>query len=126
MKRSVMAATIFWGLAIGGSGMVYAAGQPQLPGDMQSQQSARQQMDTKQMLDADKYKRGLPQSAANETDQTPAGKTGVEPRGTKVAPSTEPNQAQQPATAETGTPPRGTKVAPSTTPGQQSHQTQTR
>jgi hypothetical protein len=113
---------------MGGSGIVYAAGQPQLSADdMQTQGSAQQRMDTKRMLDAEKYRHRQPQSAANDTEQgPPAAKTGVEPRGTKVAPSTEANQAQQPATGDTGTPPRGTKVAPSTNPGQEGSQTQTR
>ena len=125
MKKSVLAAAIICGVAIGGGSMVYAAGQPQLPGDMQGQGSAQQRMDTKRALDADKYQRPMPQqSVANETEKGPqAGQTGVEPRGTKVAPSTETSETQQPAAGETGVPPRGTKVGPSTNPGQEGSQT---
>ena len=51
-----------------------------------------------------------------QPNQPTTSQTGVPPRGTKVAPSTEPGQPPQPMTAETGVPPRGTKVAPSTPP----------
>jgi hypothetical protein len=67
-------------------------------------------------------------SASNQTERGPdAGQTGIGPRGTKVAPSTQasntPGQPGQPATDQTGVEPRGTKVAPSTNPGQSGEQT---
>lgn len=124
MKTFVLTTTTVLGLTLAASGLAYAAGQPQLPGQAQGQGAAQEQMNVKRSLDANKYQQPLPQTAANQTEQVPdKTKTGVGPRGTKVAPSTARNQPKQPRTAETGTPPRGTKVAPSTTPGQQGSQT---
>lgn len=132
MKTSVFAATFVASLVMAGAGTARAAGQPQLPGDMQGKESAQDRMETKRELDADKYQKPLPnstagQNAANQTETGPQpGQTGAGERGTKVAPSTEPGQPSQPTTAQTGVGPRGTKVAPSTNPGQAGQQTETR
>ena len=45
-------------------------------------------------------------------------KTGVEPRGTKVGPSTNPAQTTPGVNSQTGVGPRGSKVAPTTNPAQ--------
>jgi hypothetical protein len=55
-----------------------------------------------------------PGESAMQSNEGMTGKTGVPPRGQKVAPSTTAGQPAEPKTAETGVPPRGTKVAPST------------
>lgn len=63
---------------------------------------------------------GEPQNTLN------AGNTGVGPRGTAVAPSTQPgaDTGNTMASSQTGTPPRGTATGPSTQPGANQKQNQ--
>jgi hypothetical protein len=59
--------------------------------------------------------------AANESQAPPTASppsTGVPPRGTKVAPSTNAAEASEVQAEQTGQGPRGTKVAPSTNPAE--------
>ena len=64
------------------------------------------------------------QQAAPSGTASDAEKTGVGPRGTKVAPSTDPTLTTNPASppaSTTGVQPRGTKAGPSTDPGSPTH-----
>lgn len=116
MKRTLFAATAVLSLVVAGHGAARAAGQPQLPGGMQGQESAQERMETKQALDPDKYDKR--HSAASRQQAAPSAKPSLRAK-TEAVHRGAVGKAPRPGPEATGAAQAGPSpgAAPLATPG---------